>query len=254
MAISSGSPIFYNLTPNVRVILIPLTSLVILTILSIFVFKDLYSRISLERLKLDRVRKDGQVLQQKQIFLQEVKEQVLSLSDSTLLALPDTNSALLEISQLKSLADKNAVTLENLGVGGQDLTKGEISSVILSFDVLGNFENVLNFLDEIQSSAPLARLENVKMAQAGSSTLVRAGLKVFWSELPTTIPAINEPVVQLAQNEQEVLNVLLELSPPPFFATKPAFPTVSEISEGSQEPAAPAQVTSSRKNPFRPFE
>src|SRR3990167_9738605 len=115
MLITSGSSSFSNIPPNVRVIMIPLTSLIILVILSTFVFKDLYSRISLERIKLERVRKDGIVLQQKQVFLQEVKEQVLSLSDSTLLALPDTNSALLEISQLKNIAEGNAVALENLG-------------------------------------------------------------------------------------------------------------------------------------------
>ena len=253
MVITSGSSSFYNIPPNVRVIVVPLASLVILAILSLFVFKDLYSRISLERLKLERVRKDGQVLQQKQIFLQEVGEQVLSLSDSTLLALPDTNSALLEISQLKSLDDENAVSLENLGVGGEDTTKGEISTVILSFDALGKFDDVLNFLIEIQNSAPLARLENVKMAQAGDSTLVRAGLKVFWSELPTTIPAINEPVVQLASNEEDVLNILLQLSPPPFFVTTSAPSSTSETVETSEGISQPL-VPSPRKNPFSPFE
>src|SRR3989344_1748532 len=126
MLITSGSSSFSNIPPNVRVIMIPLASLVILVILSTFVFKDLYSRISLERLKLEKSRKDGKVLQQKQVFLQEVKEQVLSQSDSTLLALPESNSALIQISQLKSLADKNGVSLENLGVGGQDTTKGEV--------------------------------------------------------------------------------------------------------------------------------
>lgn len=253
MVITSGSSRLYNIPPNVRVIVVPLASLVILAILSLFVFKDLYSRISLERLKLERVRKDGQVLQQKQIFLQEVGEQVLSLSDSTLLALPDTNSALLEISQLKSIADENAVSLENLGVGGEDTTKGEISTVILSFDALGKFDDVLNFLVEIQNSAPLARLENVKMAQAGDSTLVRAGLKVFWSELPTTIPAINEPVVQLASNEEDVLNILLQLSPPPFFVTTSAPSSTSETVETSEGISQPL-VPSPRKNPFSPFE
>lgn len=253
MVITSGSSSLYNIPPNVRVIVVPLASLAILAILSLFVFKDLYSRISLERLKLERVRKDGQVLQQKQIFLQEVGEQVLSLSDSTLLALPDTNSALLEISQLKSIADENAVSLENLGVGGEDTTKGEISTVILSFDALGKFDDVLNFLVEIQNSAPLARLENVKMAQAGDSTLVRAGLKVFWSELPTTIPAINEPVVQLASNEEDVLNILLQLSPPPFFVTTSAPSSTSETVETSEGISQPL-VPSPRKNPFSPFE
>lgn len=254
MAITSGSSSLYNIPPNVRVIVVPLVSLVISAVLSLFVFKDLYSRISLERLKLERVRKDGQVLQQKQVFLQEVREQVLSLSDSTLLALPDTNSALLEISQLKSIADKNAVTLENLGVGGEDTTKGEISTVILSFDALGKFDNVLSFLVEIQNYAPLARLENVKMAQAGDSTLVRAGLKVFWSALPTTIPAINEPIVQLASNEQEVLNILLELSPPPFFATTSVPSSLDEAVRTSEESTSQPLTPSSRKNPFSPFE
>ena len=254
MAITSGSSSFYNLSPNVRVVVIPLASLLILATLSLFVFKDLYSRISLERLKLERVRKDGQVLQQKQIFLQELSDQVLSLSDSTLLALPNTNSALLEISQLKSMADKNAITLENLGVGGEDTTKGEISTVILTFDALGKFDDVLSFLVEIQSSAPLARLENVKMAQAGDSTFVQAGLKVFWSELPTTIPAINEPVAQLAPSEQNILNVLLELSPPPFFATTPATPSLTEIVDTSEGPISQPLIPSVRKNPFRPFE
>ena len=254
MLITSGSSSFSNIPPNVRVIMIPLASLIILVILSTFVFKDLYSRISLERLKLERVRKDGTVLQQKQVFLQEVKEQVLSLSDSTLLALPDTNSALLEISQLKNIAEENAVALENLGVGGGDAAKGDISNVIITFDVLGKFDDVLNFLVEIQNTAPLARLENVKMAQAGDSTLVRAGLKVFWAELPTTIPAINEPVVQLASDEQEILNVLLQLAPPPFFATTTFVPSTSQVVETSEEPISQPQVTSPRKNPFSPFE
>lgn len=254
MAITVGSANFYNIPPNVRVILVPLTSLLVLAILSLFFFKDAYSRINLERLKLERVRKDEKILQQKQIFLQEVGEQVLSQSDSVLLALPETNSALLEISQLKNIAAKNAVTLENLGVGSEDATKGEISTVLLSFDAVGSFDNVLSFLTEIQSSAPLARLENIKMTQAAKSTFVRAGLKVFWSRLPTTIPAISEPVVQLAANEQEVLDFLLGLSPPLFFLTISAPPFVSETQETSGQQTSQPLLPQLRKNPFRPFE
>ena len=254
MAITSASSSFYKIPANVRVIMIPLGSLLVLVILSIFAFKELYSRISLERLKLEKSRKDGKVLQQKQVFLQEVKEQVLSQSDSTLLALPESNSALIQISQLKSLADKNGVSLENLGVGGQDTTKGEVSTATISFDLLGKFDDVLGFLVAIQSSAPPARLENVKMAQAGDSTLVRPGLKIFWSKLPTTIPAINEPVVQLASNEEEILNILLQLSPPPFFVTRPTTSSVSETLEISQEPISQPLTPSSRKNPFGQFE
>jgi len=234
----------FNLPPNLRVLVVPVAAVAILIVLSFFVMREAINRINLTRLRLERTRKDAEVLQLKQLFLQEVTDQAQVQSEAATLALPERNSALLAMAQLRNLAEKNIVSLENVTAGGEEKSKGDVATVVISFDAIGRQERVLEFLSSIQGSAPLARLENVKMTQqTQDSTIVTASLKAYWAPFPEQIPALTEPIQQLTVEEQEILAQLLTLTPPPFFATSqvPTTPSPAET-----QPRAPTQ----RANPF----
>lgn len=240
MAITISTKDMY-LPPNVRTLLLPVASVLILVFLSTLVLKTAFSKVNLSSLRMQKLQKDEQVYKQKQVFLQEIKEQTLSQSDAALTALPEDNPALIGMSQLKNLAESTQVILKEIALGSEDKTSGEIEGVLLSFDATGTFENILKFLRTIQGAAPIARLDTVKISQQSESiSAIRASLKVYWSSFPGQIPAINEPIKQLTSSEQEVLVRLMELKPPPFFPATPA----------TSLPSAQPQVPSTRKNPF----
>ena len=234
----------FDLPPNLRVLVVPVVATFVLIILSFFVMREAINRITLTRLRLEKTRKDARVLQQKQLFLQEITDQAQVQSEAATLALPERNSALLTMAQLRNLAEKNIVSLENMATGSQEKSEGEVTAVVISFDAIGRLERVLEFLSSIQGAAPLARLDNVKMTQqTQDSTIVTASLKAYWAPFPEQIPALTEPVQQLTAEEQEILTQLLALTPPPFFATTrvPTIPTLDQT-----QPQAPTQ----RANPF----
>ena len=233
-----------NLSPNLRILLVPVAGVIVLVMLSFFVMREMVNRISLTRLKVNRSLKDVKVLQQKQIFLQEVTDQTQVQSEAATLALPERNPALLAMAQLRNLAERHFVSLENVAAGGEEKSGGEVATVVISFDAIGRLDRVLDFLASIQKSAPLARLDNVKIAQQSQETsIVTANLKAFWAPFPQQIPAITEPVKQLTQEEEEVLSQLMQLMLPPFFAAG-QLPTTPSL------PGAQPQVPSIRTNPF----
>ena len=205
-----------------RALTIPLACLIVFLLLAFFGGRTVLSRIQILRRSLSLMEKSERVLERKLSLLEESSGEVLSLSDSAVIALPARNSALLAISQLKNRADEQGVLLDDLKVGIEieDKVK-KISRADIKFDIEGPLVSLLNFLVEIKKDAPLSSLRRVALSQSATGARFSISLSTFWSEFPTKLPAVNEPITGLSDKEREILELMAKLNRPSLVEVSP---------------------------------
>ena len=143
-----------------RLILLPLLSLVILAVLSSVVLRSAFARIQSLRGELENAQRDENVLKEKEIILKEVQQSIAGQAQVVALALPSENPALIVISQVKNLAFERALFPQNLEVGAET-QEAELMSVPISFDMEGDLTEVLDFVKSLTSISPLSTIDKL---------------------------------------------------------------------------------------------
>lgn len=205
-----------SLPPNIKALLVPIGSALVLVLLSIFAIKTAYSKIMLQKSELSKMQKNERTLQQKQVYLQEVQATAINQAEPLKVAFPDKNPGLMAISQIRNHADELGIVFKSMNLGTEGRAKGGMLKVALSFDISGEFDKLLEYLNTLGELAPLLKLQNVNIDR---STLglaeVTASVNVYFAPFPEKLPALTEPSPQLTSAEQEVLSKLLSLKRPP---------------------------------------
>lgn len=210
---------------KMRVMLLPLALLLAMITLSIIVFKVGVAKISTQRAELQKATKNETILTQKQQVLQTLEDNILSYTDTVIIAMPDKNPSLMALSQLKTLAERNAISLSEIKVGSKTSDKSGIFKTTILFEVEGALFQVLDYLISTKSFAPLSVVNRVNITQAGGVIRASVSLTVFWVPLPTKLPAISEPVTELSANEINLITELSSLEQPLFTQISPAAPS-----------------------------
>jgi hypothetical protein len=210
---------------KMRIMLLPLALLLAMITLSIIVFKVGVAKISTQRAELQKATKNETILTQKQQVLQTLEDNILSYTDTAIVAMPDKNSSLIALSQLKTLAERNALSLSEIKIGSKTSDKSGTFKTTILFEVEGALFQVLNYLISTKSFAPLSVVNRVDITQAGGVIRASVSLTVFWVPLPTKLPAISEPVTELSANEINLITELSSLEQPLFTQISPAAPS-----------------------------
>ncbi|MBU0572254.1 hypothetical protein KKH23_01120 [Patescibacteria group bacterium] len=210
---------------KMKVMLLPLGLLSAMVILVIVIFKVGIGRISTQRVEFQKATKNETILSQKQQVLQTIESNILSYADTAIIAMPDKNPSLVALSQLKNLAEKSALNIGSIEIGGETKGKSGPSKTTISFEVEGTLSQVLNYLISTESFAPLSVIDRVEIAQAGGVIRASVDLAVFWAPLPTKLPAISEPVQELSAGETGLITELSGLEQPLFTQILPAAPS-----------------------------
>lgn len=208
--------------------------LVITLILFVIVGNYGIGRIQNLRSQISQVEKDKTSLTQKLNTLQTVSATVEAGSTSSIIALPEKNSALTEFVQLKSLAAQNSVTLTNLKSGGEAKDSSGLSRVDISFDVSGSRLGIITFLSEIQKTLPISLVDRIKFNESAAQIQAAVSVKSFWAGFPKTIPSVTQKIADLTQDERNTLDKISTLTPPQFVEIP-----VSETSGGRADPFTP---------------
>ncbi len=209
-----------------------LLPLFILVLLGIFVFRNVFTRVSAQKQSLATAKRDVRVLTEKQELLAEISNEAAELVYPLTFALPHENASLMMLSQLKTLSAQSGLFLANMKSGPliPDAKTG-LSRHEIQFDADGDMVGILSFLENLPNAAPISRLETVSVSSAGAASRGEIKLSVFTAPLPKTLPAITEPVRELTDAELETLNQLATLFLPPLLEVE-------------------AQGASPRANPF----
>ena len=132
------------------------------------------------------------------------------------------------LAQLSTQAEKHGLTLlgKKTSVGapaGKGIARGEIS-----FSLKGEFQEIIKFLKDIQTLAPLSSIDKVGVKIEGGEAIVSTLISIYWSSFPTELPPITEPITELKQEEQTILDRISSLKKPEFITLTPSSPSERE--------------------------
>ncbi|HJY98868.1 MAG TPA: hypothetical protein VJ227_04085 [Patescibacteria group bacterium] len=171
-------------------------------------------------------------LTQKINILQDLSLTIGDFSSSAAVALPDSNTALAAVSQLKILALQNGLFLTDLKTGPPVSDALGLMRVDVNFDVEGGRSQVSEFLRGISRVAPITVVSGIDLNESGGVTQAGISVKSFWAPLPKTLPTSEQAVSRLTPEEEEVLSKINTL-------TQPVFSEISPTSGGRTDPFNP---------------
>jgi hypothetical protein len=143
--------------------------------------------------------------------------------------MPENNSALVVLTQLKILSGVRGVFLGNVKSGAEVKDESGLSRVDITFDSRGTKESVMAFLKDTKNLAPIVKLNKIKISQALGETLATVSVMAFWSELPKTIPSVTEGISDLTPAERATLTEIGGL-------IQPIFTELPAIEGGKEDP------------------
>ena len=210
--------------PNLK-LLVPQASLVIILILLfVFLFKNGYAKINSQFEEIRKAKETEKLLSEKASVLTDVQQNVLGYTEKIALALPDKNPATWVISQVRKGVDDNSLVLSNVELR-QLKTDGELSNMELEIEVKAGADkltNILSFIQYLDDFAPLTQPKEIKIEEPKDEEITTTVvLVIFWSEFPTKLPPLNQPVSEISFNEQELLNRISSLKSPEFTMLPP---------------------------------
>ncbi|MGD8744343.1 MAG: type 4a pilus biogenesis protein PilO [Candidatus Woesebacteria bacterium] len=211
------------ISPNLRVMVLPVGSLLALVILLFVSFSLIIPKITDQSDNLKDTQREITILEEKLDILRSVREDVLDSADTSLLAVPSENPSVWTLAQLVQAARENSIEVLSRQVKSGRTTEG-LSSSPVSMGVEGERDPLFDFFERVYEIAPLVIIENIEMKTDNQGTSVGVELLVYSAPLPKKLPAITTPVKNLTNQERELLSRLESLQPPQFTVLSPNTP------------------------------
>ena len=206
---------------NIKLILKSTLPLIIVVILFIFVGPFGISKIVDLQDQIDAASKDKTILSQKLTLLQTVATTVSQESTKALSAMPDANTSLVAISQIKTVSSQDGVLVSGIKAASPVDDPSGTSHVGISFQLAGDKNQILTFLKDIANIAPLTLVDKIKITSAGTSEIANVTINSYWSSLPKTLPTLTTPINDLTAGEKKTLTTVDNLTQPSFSVITP---------------------------------
>lgn len=218
---------------NVMMVLKAVLPLVVVAILFVVVGQFGFGKISEVRDQIGSAQNDQKILSQKLEVLRNVAATGAQSSNLAVMALPDSNSSLSVIAQIKVLAGREGLTISEIKSGSPAVGTKGLSAVSISFNVAGTRAQIESFITGIGTIAPISIVDKIKMSESTpGTTLASLNIKSFWAPFPTKIPAVTTALTDLTPAEQQILQGLGGL-------IQPVFSQVVANQGGKTDPFAP---------------
>lgn len=201
------------LTPDLKKLLVPIISLVIIVICFIFASKIGFNKITDQKTEIDNLEKNITALKQKENTLIKVKETLENDVRFFSLAFPDYNPTFLIINQTKKYSFENSLLVNNLKSGAESKGKN-YSKVDINFDLDGNLEGILSFLKLTDKFSPIVTIEKFKLSKATGNYRGTVTLRGYWSSYPKKIPSITQSISDFSEEEMDIIVRISELLVP----------------------------------------
>jgi len=217
----------YN--PIFKLILFPTLLLGILIILFIVLIQNGYHRIATELDELETSQKTESLLLQKLSSLREIDPSILDKADVTLIALPESNPSNFFLTHIKRVGRDKEETFSNLKITSKATSEDAISSSGIRLEAkVENIQSHVDFLQELRKVLPIAFIDKVEISTEEGAMGMDVSFMVYWSDLPTQLPPITEPIRFLDNTEQILLSEIVAYTKPAFVILDPINPTDRE--------------------------
>lgn len=220
---------FKNLPENAKLMLNTFLPTLGIILLAVIVVKFGLGKVSDTRSKMLVTQKNQSVLLDKLSIIRNFNESLAGRSGAILIALPDSNPSLAVLNQIKNLGFQSGVVISSIKSGVEVKEDTGISRVDITFDIDGSRVNILNFVKNVPTIAPITLVYQVKINETSASARANVTLRTFWAQLPSQLPILTEAVKGLDQNEMELISQIEGL-------TKPQFTQVPAAPSGKDDP------------------
>ncbi len=206
-----------SLKSNAKPLLIPVVVILIVMVLSLVLYPVVDGRITNGLKRIKEANATQNQLEQKLASLGEVQTNILPASSNTVLALPDKNPVLYKWSVIKNtLNSLDGLTIEKFSTSTTGKLNNEVVNNMLMETVISgaSLEQIMQIINSATNTVPLTTITNFIYENDQGSENYAIGFSVYWSDLPTTISKITEPINELNADELETLNYISTLQLP----------------------------------------
>jgi len=146
-------------------------------------------------------------LTKKVAILQGLDEFELTEKTEVLLrVLPPEKDVVNILSTLKALSSQTGVVLGGIKFEGEDT---------LSLKVQGDSEKIISFMEKIEKTYPLMRLEDVSISFEEEGRIESfLKVKTFFSPLPTKLDSLESPLALITPQEEKIYAEVVQLTSP----------------------------------------
>lgn len=215
------------LGPNIKTLLLPVVYITVATFLFVVISRLGVSEITKQRKSLSDIETTNIILSQKQTLLRAFESNVSDYVSSTANALPEKNSALSMVSQIKNLAALNGTLVSAVKIGAETAQAGT-SSVEITFGIDGLMSDLLNFLNSLASVAPISSIQKAKVNSSAGIASADITIRAYSAPYPQRLPSLTEPITDLSNDEKTLLDTLSNLTLPLFTTLEPQQPAVRD--------------------------
>jgi Tfp pilus assembly protein PilO len=207
-------------TKDLKILSAPLLFFIALAFLSTLLYKFAYPKVKAEYADFKIAQKNENILKEKEALLKEVADEVPTEVNFLSTALPDKNTGLLLISQLKSLAQARSFTVEDIKIGTEAID-GQLFSTTLSFSVGGDSAGLLDLAVNTTTISPLVLIKSIKISRGAGTLEADISGSAYWSRFPTVLPALADPLKRYSKDDRDLMVKISALTPPTFIEVTP---------------------------------
>lgn len=201
---------------NIKIILLPLLSLMALLLLFVFSVRTGISKIQALQGNINSQKDVENTLKQKEELLRSVEESVSDQTATAISALPGKNPVLLTMYQVRSLGLDGLVQLSDTKVGSTGVKESSLDAIGMTFNIQGRIEDVLKSINKLKLITPITVVDKVEFQIEGYNASANVSISSYWSPLPGNIPSLIQPISDITQEEKDILSSLLSFTQPPF--------------------------------------
>jgi hypothetical protein len=208
-----------TLKVNLKYVIVPVAVVLIASIFIIFAIKTGFTRVPLMFDQLRTEQQNNDLLAEKLNILEKLRNDVISRSDSSVVAFPISDSVLWFMNVLKSSAETNQIELVSLDF---KRSLGELNTSTFELQIAaGNRKDLLTFMTDLKNRAPISSIEEISFETNGEEVISNVKIVTYWKPLPEKIPSVSQPITDLTQNEEEILRSVINLRGPEFTTLDP---------------------------------
>lgn len=206
-----------------RIYLFPLVVVVLIVISTIAILKPKLNDLLKTRTNLAKQKKELAQLTQKVTVLEGYDQDELKIRVNKILkVLPKEKDAPLILVTMRSLANDYSLEINNLSIDVGELatestkpkTKKEtLPSLSIQLNVFGTLNDLYDFLEAVESTTPLMRIDHVSIDREGTTIESTIDLFTYHLVAPQDIGKVSRQITSLSSEEEEVYQKLSRYRP-----------------------------------------
>jgi Tfp pilus assembly protein PilO len=133
--------------------------------------------------------------------------------DTVLGSLPSDKDFPSLMGQIQNLALSAGLTLSSISLGQLQSANG-VSGFIVKVEVIGPSSSLKNFLSSVEKAHRAMKVSGIEISSSKDSGAVDAlvTIDVFYSPIPTTLGALDQPLPKLSANDEKIISNLSKAS------------------------------------------